>query len=494
MKLRLIFTLTMMSFCLLSQGQNVDVIYEDDAAKTAFIEANFQGGFNGYTKYFQEKLRFPAKSFEAQVEGLLLFNFTINKAKGRATVQFLTLLDKDIEKQVRSVVQSSLPLWNIKDNNAHKFYQPIVYSMLPLYTDKLQGDIPELPLDLPAKFLQPFILVKSDRNAEKVAMASLSKVDVNDPKKTFYFGLQEAYDRFKKKGDKLSASRILTQIIRYNPLDKDYLIDRIKLEVARGTNRYQVYDSDLLTDFVDSKENRYKGRIKESSKSDQSKRKAAAQKTLIADYYEGGMEGFTYDFLRKLNYPEASRAQGTQGVALLKFSIPKEGVANATLLTKLDPEIDQMIMDAAEFTNSWERRETTYNQYIAFFFSVGDSFVSVFTDQIDTYKQLTQNKEDLMGMMFQGSSEPMAFSFKKEIAATEQLDLYNQYLNDKATYEKLAAKGKAKKIFPALTKLIRFNPFDKALIEERIRIAKAAKNESFVEMDKALLDALNEMQ
>ena len=162
-------------------------------------------------------------------------------------------------------------------------------------------------------------------------MASLSKVDVNDPKKSFYFGLQEAYDRFKKKGDKLSSSRVLTQIIKYNPLDKDYLIDRIKLEVARGVNRYQTYDVALLKDFVDTDDNRYKGRITESSKSDQSRFKAAAKKTLIADYYVGGMEGFSYDFLRKINYPSASQALGTQGV-----SFPPTGSATATLLTSLE--------------------------------------------------------------------------------------------------------------------------------------------------------------
>ena len=493
MKLRLVFALALMSFCFFTKAQNVNVVYEEDDAKTAFIEENFQGGFIGYTKFFQEKLRYPSKSYQAQIEGLLLFNFSINKAKGTATAQFLTLLDKEIEKQVRSVIQSSLPLWKIKDNKTHKFYQPIIYSMLPLYTEELQGDIPELPLDLPSKFLQPFVMVKSNRNTEKVAMASLSKIDVNSPDKTFYFGLQEAYDRFKKNGDRLSASRILTQIIRYNPLDKNYLIDRIKLEVARGINRYQIYDSNLLTDFVDSEANRYKGRITESSKSDQSKRKSSAEKALITDFYKGGMEGFTYDFLRKLNYPEASRAQGVQGVSILKFSIPPEGVATATLLTKLDPQIDQMIIDTAEFTNNWEKQDSTYNQYISFVFSKGESFVSVFKDQIDSYKQLRENEKDLMGVMFQGSSEPVSFSFKGDITNTEQVENYNEYLNNKATFKKFAAKGKAKKVFPVLTKLIRFNPFDQTLIKERIRLAKPAKNESFLETDKALLKALNEI-
>ena len=56
-------------------------------------------------KYFREKLRLPSKSVEDQMEGLLLLNYTINKTKGTANVEFLTLLDKDIEKQVRSVIK-----------------------------------------------------------------------------------------------------------------------------------------------------------------------------------------------------------------------------------------------------------------------------------------------------------------------------------------------------------------------------------------------------
>ena len=492
MKLRIALSLALLSLSLFAYAQ-VNVVYEEDDAKTKFIEENFKGGFNGYTKYFQEKLRLPSKSVEDQMEGLLLLNYTINKTKGTANVEFLTLLDKDIEKQVRSVIKGSLPYWNIKDGKSHKFYQPIIYSLMPYYGEELKGDVPEIPLDLPTKFLEPLILVKADRNSKKVAMASLSKVDVNDPKKSFYFGLQEAYDRFKKKGDKLSSSRVLTQIIKYNPLDKDYLIDRIKLEVARGVNRYQTYDVALLKDFVDTDDNRYKGRITESSKSDQSRFKAAAKKTLIADYYVGGMEGFSYDFLRKINYPSASQALGTQGVSLVKFSIPPTGSATATLLTSLDAEIDEMIKNAAEFTNNWQRRDSTYHEYISFFFSKSGFMVKVFSENLETFQQLTESKKDLMGQEFIGNNEANTFSFKKGLEGSINEEVYMQYLNDKAILEKLSAKGKAKKIFPVLTKMIKLNPFDKTLIQERLRLAKGAKNESFVESDTALLEALDEL-
>ena len=493
MKLKSALCLALLAISLFSQAQTkVDVVIENDDAKTAFIEENFNGGFNGYIKFFQEKLRYPSKSYEAQLEGLLLINYTINKAKGSAKVQFLTLLDKDIEKQVRSVIKASLPFWNIKDNKDHKFYQPIVYSLLPYYGDELKGDIPEIPLDLPTKFLEPLILIQSDRNTQKVAMASLSKVDVDDPKKTFYFGLQEAYDRFKKKGDKLSAYRVLTQIIKYNPLDKDYLIDRIKLEVARSTNRYQVYDSDLLTDFVDSQDNRYKGRITESNKNNVSASKAV-EKNLISDNYEGGLEGFEFDFLRKVAYPVSSQALGTQGVSLLKFSIPPQGAAKATLLTKLDAEIDKSITDAAEFTYSWERRDSTYHEYMAFFFSKEGSFVKLLTDEAEAYQQLKESKKDLMIVEHIGNNDPQTSSIKNTTDGALAEAAYSEYLAAKASYEKLSVKGKAKKIFPVLTQLIRFNPFDKALIEERIKFARPAKKDEFLESDKALLAALDEI-
>ena len=489
MKFKSVLLLALLTLSVFAHAQ-IDVIYDD--AKTKFIEENFQGGFTGYTKYFQEKLRFPSKSVDDQIEGLLLINFTINKAKGKASVQFLTLLDKDIEKQVKGVIEASLPLWKMQDNKDHKFYQPIIYTMLPLYFEELEGDIPEIPIDLPKKFMPPFILVKSDRNPEKVAMASLSKVDVNDPNKSFYFGLQEAYQRFKDKGDKLSASRVLTQIIKYNPLDKDYLIDRIKIEVARGTNRYQVYDANLLTDFVDTEDNRYKGRITASSKNSK-KQSKAAEKKLISDNYVGGLESFNYDFLRKITYPETSQANETQGVSLVKFSIPAEGVASATLLTKLDDEIDQMIMDAAEFTNSWEKRDSTYHEYIAFFFSKEGSFVNVFTEKLDSYQQLKQSKKDLMIVDYNGNKEPRMLSIKNSPDETLAEQAYNEYFEAKTVFDKHAAKDKAKKMFPPLTDLIRFNPFDKALVEERIRIAKSAKNEDYLASDRALLSALEEI-
>ena len=119
--------------------------------------------------------------------------------------------------------------------------------------------------------------------------------------------------------------------------------------------------------------------------------------------------------------------------------------------------------------------------------------VKVFSENLETFQQLTESKKDLMGQEFIGNNEANTFSFKKGLEGSINEEVYMQYLNDKAILEKLSAKGKAKKIFPVLTKMIKLNPFDKTLIQERLRLAKGAKNESFVESDTALLEALDEL-
>ncbi len=524
-----------LSFCLFfitlsaaSQSLQTGIIYDEDFLREKFIEENFEGGYEGYTQFFEDNLIFPNSSYKNQTEGLLLFSFSINKSRNTVKTKFLTLLDEEIEQQITEVVTKSISKWNMTDDKFYTLYQPIVYSMLPYYAETLQGDIPEIPADLPLKFLRPFILVKSKRIPEKFSIESLGEIGAPESKRSFYERAEIAYEKFLAKGDKESDYLVLNQIVRYNPLNRDYLKSRIQLEQAVGENKYQMYDSYLLSDFVDADANRYKGKsgggntgagfsakINDSNRLSSKNEITINRIRQIFDSYQGGMNTFAYDFISRISYPTLSQARGTTGICLYKFTIPPQGPAQFTLLTYLDKDIEEELNWAAEATqNKWIRRDTTFHEYGAVYFSDLQPFDFAFIEKEKTFKQFRM-EQSFFRMKLSKTPSPVSISTSgmnlQEVTDAYNLEserlrnkrdsllqivnyeIYEEYVENKAEYQSLIASGKSKKAFKVLSEMIKYNPFDRTLIQERIRLATEIKKDQYLAYDEALLASLNEL-
>lgn len=130
-----LFSIVLIHLHLLSFGQKStpEFIYDEAFLGKDFLEKNFEGGYVGYTDFFEANLTFPQSSYKSKIEGLQLFYYDIYPSENKVEVTFLTLLDKEIEENIRATVVGSFKHWNLKgeDQDPYRIYQPIVYSMMP---------------------------------------------------------------------------------------------------------------------------------------------------------------------------------------------------------------------------------------------------------------------------------------------------------------------------------------------------------------------------
>lgn len=513
-------------FCCLqafAQSTNRAIIYEEEFLGKGFIETNFIGGYEGYASFFEKRLIFPEASYKDQTEGLLLFHFTFNPVKKTIKYQFLTLLDKEIENQVADVLSQIVSQWKLSEDKEYKIYQPIVYSMLPYYPEAFEGEVPEIPVDLPLKFLQPFVLIKSKRIPDNLTLELLAEQEVSDNKKSYYQRAESAFKQFIERGEHESAYKVLNQIIRYNPLNRDYLLARIALEKKLNIRRFQAYDAVLLKDFVDQAANEYlsitgnsmvsASFVEQIESPTPSPMPSISNTTVIEENYTGGLDGFVYDFTFYIK-PPAKRS--INGVSFFKINIPIEGEANLEFLTDLDKEVEDNITKAFQGgKQGWLKRDSAYHQYVACFYKDLPKFTTAFEEENPAYQaallsgkvfKVYLNKPEEVSSFISTGMGPVEREqklnefFKRKRELRDSLEkavdygVYNNYTSGIEEYRALIADGKTKKAFKALNALIRLNPFERFLVTERIRLAEEnPKLNEHLEKDRKLLTAINEI-
>lgn len=424
-----------------------------------FVEENFEGGYSGYVNFFESKLTYPQKSFKNKIEGLNLFYFEVNPAQKEIKVTFLTLLDKDIEKNIYATVQASRNLWKMKSAGPFRIYQTAVYSKIPYYPQTLVGDLPELPADLPIKFHQPFVKVKGNQIDETITASQ----------KNEYVDLLKRYEQRVKKKTYRASYDALCELIRYNPLNKVFLIERIKLEQRLSINKYQVYDSYLLSDFVD------KGNY-------------VTQKSFKPTYdnamdsiYSDGKIGFHSYIQNNLDYPELSIQNKIQGAVIVAISGSKQAGVKFEFLTRLDDEIESMLTELLhERQDSWKTFYEAYTFYQPIVFSLNEFYPDQFQGKIDGFSMDFE----------QPFLEPAFITQEQDPPNTKENQHLLVYNKSKGKVEANMKKGKSKKAVKDLNLMLQYNPFDSALLELRITIEAELGKPKFTSKDLRILEAL----
>jgi hypothetical protein len=424
-----------------------------------FIDANFRGGYDGYINFFESKLTYPQKSFKNKIEGLNLFYYEVNPAKKAIKVTFLTLLDKDIEKNINATIQASRGLWEINSGGAFRIYQPVVYSNLPYYPQTFVGDLPGLPDDLPIKFQELIVKIKS----------SQTEVAVTESRKNEYTKVLNLFEQRLKKKTYRAAYDALCEVIRYNPLNREFLIERIKMEQGLGFNKYQVYDSHLLSDFVD------KGNYitHQSFK--------PTYDNAMDSIYSDGKSGFHSYIHNNIDYPELSIQNKTQGAVIVAITGSKKDGVRFDFLTKLDDEIESMLTTLlVERQDSWKTFDESYTLYQPILFSLNESYPDQFEGQVDGFSM--DFKQPIL--------EPAFITADQDPPNTKENQHLIVYNKSKNKVEANVKKGKSKKAVKDLNVMLRYNPFDIALLELRIAIESELGKDTFTANDLRLIEAL----
>lgn len=458
-------------FCLAQQ--QVAVIYDEPFYDKSFIEDHFEGGFQGYSEFFENNLKFPEQSYKNQIEGLLLFNFTIVPSKQKVEVEFLTLLDKQIESNVREVIEKSFPKWNLTGEVSYKVYQSIVFSLLPYYPQTLKGDLPELPVGLPLKFIQPFILIKSKRLPKEIDKTILEAKDATEKQQQSYLYAQEMYAKMLELKRPEYAYEFLTQLIRYNPLRTDYLLSRIKLEKELGLNRYQVYDSDLLSDFVDSdafesqSESLSAGTLSEADL-EIIEREVMVDgiKRHVDSLYVDGFRAYQRNFRHGVHTTNLKKIESV-GALIYKTKVTKDGEVLVDFLTKLDDAAVESITEGIRYSMfDWKPSQEDYEFVQIVFVNKSSNYEDQLKASVETMPNFPLNLPYLPPMDIITESPSGNGS---EVIRVDYPGVYQSLLEE---YQSLKENGKPKDVYKVLNQIIEYNPFDLGLIMERMKLDK----------------------
>lgn len=476
---------------------------EADYLDQSHVEYAFEGGYEGYQNYIKEKIEFPKISYQDQIEGLLLFYFTVDSEKNKVEVTFLTKLDDRIEDNVRAAFEGSASKWKFAEPGKHTFYQPIVYSLLPYYSDNLEGDLPELPNALPLKFLQVFVKIKSKRIPKDFDIKNATDDEISEKAKTMYVRTQAAYDKALASENYQVAYTLLNKLIRYNPLEKQFLYKRIELEKKVEVREFQAYDAMLLNDFMATYEklDSYEsvGASLGSSPVVPYEYEKMDYDLAYEDSYLGGYRAFMQDMARMFMFPNLSYIQKEEGVALLEVKSDESGNINASYLTNFDNPLQKGLENALKIMSlNWKVANEPVHFIQPFYFSQSETIAMDFAKTMRSF-HLQSDSLFITPLEYSGmaSAPMMDMVFNQdELSEDEKRKnaTYRSYMSSKKEFDKYMRLENTKKAAKALHEMIKLNPYDIELIKTRLSLDDKKSKSKFKAYDLRLLEVLNQLE
>lgn len=487
------FTHTFLFWCIpffvLGQVQT-DIVYDEELIDSNFIEHHFNGGFEGYADFFENNLVFPEESYKNQTEGLLLFNYTVYPKEKRVEVEFLTHLDQRIESNVREVIKLSISKWKPAEASSYTIYQSIVFSLLPYYVQTLEGDLPELPADLPLKFIQPFIFIKSKRIPKKVDESLLEAKDATEKEKQGYLYSQEMYQRMLELDKPDLAYEFLTVLIRYNPLKMDYLLDRIKLENKLGKRKYQAYDARLLADFVDGykKEQDYDQMLNEYQiKRLEQRIKTEAIKKGVDSVYTGGYKEYLRRFEAGFHAQDLKKIK-SEGAVLFETKVTSGGDILVNFLSRLDDNTQNVIIAAIRNSmNYWDSSISDYSYLQVVFINNSSLYEDQLKGKAEGFPEFPMDHPFLPEISLLTSNSV------KNGKENEPVDYLQKYTDLVEEYERAKSVENEKQSYEVLNQIIELNPFNQAYIMERMNLELKLGKETYQLYDQNWLRVFGEL-
>ena len=483
---------------------NLNAQKNPDHVTTEFIDLTFEGGNAGYMDFFEKNLDYPKVSYQDQIEGLMLFSFTIDTESPTIKFQFYTKLDERIEVSIKKTVQASRSKWTIQTPGKYTVFQPIIFSLLPYYAETLEGDLPPIPQALPDKYQQLFVFIKSKRIPEGYSLETASEVEASEKAKTMYMRTLEAYEKSLAAERFDNAYQLLNKLIRYNPLKKDYLMKRIELEKKLEVNDYQVYDAMLLNDFVatmtpmdsyDTHKAYYDGPGGEEVEIDNNK-----TWIIMEDIYEGGHRAFLRHFAQYYQLPSIQHIIKTDGVLLVEIKSDDSGQIDAHLLNTFGSPASKGLENALKImSRNWKTTEEPFHKILPYYISPRESISQSLALILDEFRVM---ENDLflepwkVSGLYAGNTfgEPDEVANIDKEALKQESVLWADYANALSEYEAQMKKGKAKKAAQALNTALQLNPFSIDLLEKRLAIDDNKIKAKFAKHDQAMLALLKSLK
>ncbi|MFT6871575.1 MAG: hypothetical protein ACJAVN_000576 [Roseivirga sp.] len=228
---------------------------------------------------------------------------------------------------------------------------------------------------------------------------------------------------------------------------------------------------------------------------------AQAQKPDATDsLYIGGARAYAVFMMENLRYPQESKRKGNEGLLIYEISVSTEGVVSIRFMTKVDEHVEKMIIPLIQATSDqWLKKSTDYKVYQPVSFSFGYRYYEDFTDNVPSFRipaglpylgeiTVTGVSSKYLGSKHQFSEGSDRFSMTvKNEQDGEKLKIYKK---QEQNLVKHLSKNKLDRAYKAINEMIRYNPFDKSLIQQRRRIEKQLGKDEYRVYDILWLQAM----
>lgn len=198
-------------------------------------------------------------------------------------------------------------------------------------------------------------------------------------------------------------------------------------------------------------------------------------------------------FLRKsLRYPRESKRNQTEGLLIYEISVNREGQVTVRFMTKVDDYIEKMVIPIIQASSdNWVKQADDYKVYQAIFFTLGHQYAKELQEEVPGF--LKKFKFPYLGSaVVTGISSLIGYGgTSTSLYNTKDGAKLKAYNKLKRSLEKHLEKGKTQKAYKTISSIIRYNPFDKSLIQQRRRLEKELGKDEYRVYDILWLQAMD---
>ena len=229
--------------------------------KSDLLDSVFKGGSEAYFDIIRKNMKYPMNSSKNKVQGSLIFSIKVNPISG-VHLDFLTMLDNDIENAVKNAISKTVGLWNTQEE--YTLYQTMFFSIGEEFNTKFEEKVSSFKKNYEAHWLEPTkVSTRGTTPKDKLGQTEYKKVNGRslgnnlkrqskypvvydiDPYSEYKSALSK-YNKSFKKGKSENAYNQLSQVILFNPFDLQLIEARQKLALEIGKSEFDSYDQLLV--------------------------------------------------------------------------------------------------------------------------------------------------------------------------------------------------------------------------------------------------------
>ena len=244
---------------------------------------------------------------------------------------------------------------------------------------------------------------------------------------------------------------------------------------------------------------------------------------LLDSLYLSGSKGYNEDIVKNMSFPRNSVEAGIEGLLIIEISVNENAEVSARFMTKLDDEIQNDVTNYLILTSSkWMYKGEPYKLYLPISYGQGSYDLRQIAGEVDGFPKhfkspfLTattwniirtrtervkinvdpsdpRTPEEIAKDRFDQMRREGKLGIQSKTQATFDGATMKAYINEKEKLEKFLSKENFKKAYQSVSQLIRYNPFDIQLIQQRVRLEKELGKDEYRKYDVPWISVLMEL-